>query len=86
MSFFRVVFIIILLYYLFKLIMRYVAPYLLSLFIKKAQNRMMNNMGEKPDAKPKKEGEVNVDYVPQKKKSGKKDELGDVIDFEEVEE
>ncbi len=66
--------------------MRYIAPYLLSMFIKKAQNRMMNNMGEQADAKSKKAGEVNVDYVPQKKKSGKKDELGDVIDFEEIEE
>jgi len=66
--------------------MRYIAPYLISMFIKKAQDRMMNNMGEQTDTKPKKEGEVKVDYVPQKKKPGKKDDLGDVIDFEEVKE
>lgn len=66
--------------------MRYVAPFLLSIFIKKVQNRMMNNMGEQTDSKPKKEGEVNVDYVPKKTKPPKKDKLGDVIDFEEVDE
>lgn len=86
MGFLRVLFIMIVVYYLFKLIMRYVAPFLLSIFIKKVQNRMMNNMGEQTDSKPKKEGEVNVDYIPKKTKPPKKDELGDVIDFEEVDE
>ncbi len=86
LMFLKVVFIIIVIYYLFKLFMRYIAPYLISAFIKKAQDRMMNNMGGQAEANPQKEGEVNVDYVPQKKKPGKKDELGDVIDFEEVKE
>ncbi len=63
--------------------MRYVGPYLLSLFIKKAQNRMMN---DEPDVKRRKEGEVKVDYIPKKNKANKKNNLGDFTDFEDVEE
>ena len=66
--------------------MRYIAPYLLARFVRKAQENMMGNMQEKTSPNMKKEGEVNVDYVPKKKKPGKKDDLGDYTDFEEFKE
>lgn len=76
--------IFILLYYLFRLIMRYVAPLLFARFVRKAQENMMGDQGRTAKTKPKKEGEVKVDYVPEKKRTGKKDNLGDYTDFEEI--
>lgn len=68
--------------------MRYIAPYLIQMFVKKAQKRMMQDMGhEPPSSGKKKEGEINVDYVPdKKKKNANKDDMGDYIDFEEIKE
>jgi hypothetical protein len=68
--------------------MRYVAPYLISIFIKKAQKKMMQDMGQdSPPSFSKKAGEVNVDYIPKKnKKDNNKDDMGDYVDFEDVKE
>jgi hypothetical protein len=68
--------------------MRYIAPYLISIFIKKAQKKMMQDMGQNPpSSSSKKAGEINVDYVPEKnKQSNKKNNMGDYIDFEEIKE
>lgn len=82
MGFLKFLFFVIIFYYLFKLISRYVLPYLLSVFVRKAQDRMMENEGSYKQKK--KEGEINIDYSPDKTKKGKKDSIGDYVDFEEI--
>ena len=87
MGFIKFVFFVIVIYYLFKLIARYVMPYLLSLFIKRAQDQMMGNMSNNSGAKSsKKEGEVSVKTNPQKTSKANKGNIGDYVDFEEVDE
>ncbi len=86
MGFLKFLFFVILIYYTLKLIARYVMPYLLSLFIKKAQDRMMGNANDNQGSrKQKKEGEVSVDATKQSPPKASKDKLGDYVDFEEVE-
>lgn len=61
-------------------------PYLLSIFIRRAQDRMMDNAHVNPQNRSsKKEGEVSIDATPQKKPKASKDKLGDYVDYEEVE-
>jgi hypothetical protein len=87
MGFIRFVFIVIIVYYLFKLVARYIMPYLLSLFIKRAQDKMMGNVSSNSGAKSsKKEGEVSVKSKPQKSAKANKENIGDYVDFEDVEE
>ncbi len=86
MGFLKFLFFVIIFYYLFKLFSRYVLPYLLSIFIRRAQDEMMGNGGSKHETRDrKKEGKVSVDFSKGKESKGKKDELGEYIDFEEVE-
>ncbi len=86
MGFIKFVFFVIIIYYLFKLVARYVMPYLLSLFIKRAQDQMMGNMSANSGTKnTKKEGEVSVKTNPKKSPKAHKGNIGDYVDFEEVE-
>jgi hypothetical protein len=69
--------ILIALYYYFS---RYIAPYLLKLFIKKAQKKYSANFNTNQP-----EGEIKVDYVPpdSKKEKYRPDSIEDV-DYEEI--
>lgn len=66
--------------------MKYLAPYLLSLFIKRTRRNMMNDIENNQRRKSRNEGEVNVDYIPKKQTNKKKENLGDYTDFEEIKE
>ena len=84
MGFLKFLFIVILIYYLLRLIGRYVMPYLISVFIRRAQDRMMGNDGTQ-QKRAKKEGEVSIDSAPKKSTKASKENLGDYVDFEEIE-
>ncbi len=84
MGLLRFIVIVIVVYYLFVLFARYVLPILLAMFVRRAQKNMMGDQYKAQDVKRKKEGEVNVDFIPKKKKKGKKENLGDYTDFEEI--
>ena len=87
MGFLKFIFIVIVIYYAFKLISRYVLPYLLSIFLKKAQDQMMGRANKDAYEKnKKKEGKVSVGYTKESKSKANKDELGEYVDFEEVDE
>ena len=89
MGFIRFLFILIVVYYVFKLLSRFLFPFLLKQFVKKAQQKM----GVEPEVDikkaKKKVGQVNIDYIPKKEKkknSGNSEELEDYVDFEDVSE
>lgn len=90
MGFIRFLFILIIVYYAFKLLSRYLFPYLLKRFVRKAQQRM----GVEPEVDVKKAkkkvGQINIDYIPKKAKkknnSGESKESEDYVDFEDVSE
>jgi len=80
--FIRVILIILIIYYLVKLISRFVIPFLFKRYAK----NINENTGKRKNQnyRKKKEGEVTIDYTPKEKKHFDKNS-GEYIDFEEVE-
>ena len=82
----RALLIILLIYLLFRFFTRTLLPYFARNYVKKAQEKFyQQNPNIDPDEAKRREGEVIVKSHP-KASGGKKDELGDYIDFEEVDE
>ena len=78
--------IILLIYLLFRLFTRTLLPYFVKNYVKKAQEKFyQQNPNTDPGEAKQREGEVKVKSRPQNK-SQKKDELGDYVDFEEMDE
>ena len=79
----KVLAIIVLTYLLFKYSIRLLGPFILQFFVKKMQDKFNNQFNQKYENTSKKEGEVTIEG---KKKSPKtKDNnVGDYVDFEEV--
>jgi hypothetical protein len=85
---FRFLLILIVIYYVFKLLVRFVFPFVVKNYLNKMQrNFYEQNPHLDPDAK-KKEGEVKVDSCPENGKQAerKDDDFGDYIDYEEIKE
>ncbi len=81
MGLIKVIFILIVVWYVVKLIVRYLIPKAILHFINKQQNFDKTKNNEKPS----KEGEIkiNVEHSEQNKKD--EGDFGEYVDFEEVE-
>ncbi len=80
----RFIFIIVLVYYGFKLVARYVMPWVITRFIKKQQQKFNDMNGvNNSNYDPTNEGEVHIKT--KKTKSAKNDDdFGEYVDFEDV--
>ena len=78
-GFLRTLLILLTIYFIFKLVMRIILPYILKSYIEKKQREMY---GQQPPSQ-KKEGEVTIDYVPEKNKKGDSDK-GEYVNYEEI--
>jgi len=79
--------ILIILFFVFRLIMPYVIRWALKAFVKRTlQNGTFTHFGQSfTPPQPQPEGKVKVDYVPQTKDSKPKDfPGGEYVDYEEV--
>jgi len=88
-GFLKFVLILVLIWFGFSLFFRYLFPRLLLYWVKRKQKKMMEQMGlNQDDLKENKgrEGEVNIDHVPDKDKKGSGENMGEYVDFEEVDE
>lgn len=87
MGLLRTILIILLVYYGIKVLSRIFAPFLIKYAAKKAEKRFGDQFGQfqnrQQQEKPKREGEVTIDKMPDKKTSNK--DVGDYVDFEEIE-
>ncbi|MGB0837169.1 MAG: DUF4834 domain-containing protein [Flavobacteriaceae bacterium] len=80
-SFLRTIFIIILFYYLFKFIGKYILPIILKNYIGKVQREQQRRQGGfDPNVN---EGETIVDKKPKPNKKSN-DSVGEYVDFEEI--
>lgn len=79
-GFFKTIIYLIGIYFLFKIIARIFFPILLKHLIKRTVG---GNYSQAQQAKMKREGEVTVDYVPNKNK-GSDHRDGDYVDYEEI--
>ncbi len=87
MGFLRTILIIVLLYYLLKILGRLFAPQLFRYAAKKTEKHFRERFGGFADfdtAKSNQEGDVIIKEKPSKKSSSN-EKVGDYIDFEEIE-
>ncbi|MEC9209144.1 MAG: DUF4834 family protein [Bacteroidota bacterium] len=84
MGFLKTILIIMLIYYGIKFLGRLLAPVLLKRFAKKMQDRFQQQYRD-PQNQPQEEGKVTLEKTNTSPKT-KSDDVGDYVDFEEVEE
>lgn len=84
----KFLFFIIVIYFLFRFLGRYILPWLIKRYIKKSQQKFYK---QNPEADPgfqkkqkKKEGDVNIKTGKKKKHNQEKEELGEYVDYEEI--
>ena len=73
--------IFVLVYTIFKYLMRLFAPFIVKSIAKKAEAHFRNQSAPKPPTQ--KEGEVTIDKMPNSKTSN--NDVGEYVDYEEVE-
>ncbi len=81
-SFFRIIVVIILIYYGFKILMRFIAPKV----VEKAADKLFQEMKNREASKGRqtvRQGDVTIDYSDKKPKQYKRGD-GDYIEFEEI--
>lgn len=81
-SFFRVLFIIMVIYYGFKMLMRFIAPKV----VEKAADKLFQDMKNREAQQGKRtvrQGDITIDYSDKKPKQYKRAD-GDYIEFEEI--
>jgi len=84
MKLFEIIILFILLYYLLS---KYFFPYLLRKFVQKAQDQFSQFQQQNNPPPKRREGEINVDYVPRDAKQNKGyDQHAEDVDFEEIKE
>lgn len=82
MAFLRAILLIIAIYYLLKLFIQYVVPFLLLNYV----DRKMNTTNRQPGSgkkMSKREGEVTIDYL-SKQPAKKVNDKGEYVDYEEI--
>lgn len=82
----RVLLIVLLIYFGFKLIIRWFGPIILRYFLKKVGKKFEQKFGQaNPMAgqQQRKQGEVTIDKKPKNKRKSKND-VGEYIDYEEI--
>ena len=80
-GFVRTILILILVYTVFKYVMRLLAPYIVRTVAKKAEAHFRSQSA--PKQPNQKEGETSIDKMPNSKTS--KNDIGEYVDYEEVE-
>jgi len=69
--------------YVFKFLFRIFSPFLMSRFIKKTSQRFENQFNTN-NSKKEKEGKVSIDKNKSSQSNKKSDNIGDYVDFEEI--
>ena len=82
-TFLSVIFWIIFIYYLIRIILRYLVPFLLVRFFKKMESRMGASQSQYDTTS--REGEIKVNYEPGNNPKVSSD-IGEYVDFEEIKE
>ncbi len=80
MGFLKVIFILILIWYVMKLIVRYIVPKVILRFI----NKQWGFGDDESSRKKPKEGEINIKMDHPSKNAKDDDDFGEYVDFEEV--
>ena len=79
----KIIFIFILIYYFFRLVGRYIFPWLLKRFMKNIQNKYQQN-AEDTSTPKKQKGDININHIPKSKEKKDDDDFGEYVDFEDI--
>jgi len=82
-NFMRTILIIILIYYAFKLIARYVLPFFLKQFIHKMQDKAQQQYGNQQQETNVNVGETSIDKKPNDQAKSN-NSVGEYVDYEEI--
>ena len=84
MGVFRVILILLLIYYGVKILSRLLAPFLIKYVAKKAEQKFGDQFGQfqRKQEAPQNEGEITIDKTPTGKSSNKS--VGEYVDYEEI--
>jgi len=82
-NFMRTILILITIYYVFKLIARYVLPFFLKRFIHKMQNKAQQQHGGQQQETNVNVGETSIDKKPNQQSQSNKS-VGEYVDYEEI--
>ncbi|MCF8302378.1 MAG: DUF4834 family protein [Bacteroidales bacterium] len=87
----KLIFYIILFYLIFKVMVRYVFPFLVRLYLKSVrkkfyqQNPHYRQQQQQQRQKKRKDGEVTIEYMQHKQRQPSTDNVGEYVDYEDVE-
>lgn len=82
MNFLRTVIVIIMIYYIIKIVTRFAFPHLVKRFMHRMEDKMKQQQGFNEKYDDSKIGETIIDKKPKDKTSNK--DVGEYVDFEEV--
>jgi len=82
-NFMRTILILIIIYYVFKLIARYVLPFFLKRFIHKMQDKAQQQYGNQQQETNVNVGETSIDKKPNQEGQSK-NSVGEYVDYEEI--
>ena len=83
-NFLRTILIILLVYYIFKIVMRFAFPFLVKKFMGKVEKKFQEQQGNRTNKQTTKVGETIVDKTPNSDKKSN-DSVGEYVDYEEIE-
>ncbi len=87
MGFIRFILIVVLVYYVLKFLVRWLFPLWITRMANKMQDRMNNQQYQQREYQQKQEGKITIDKsnIEKSTPQEKKDDVGEYIDFEEIE-
>jgi hypothetical protein len=82
---FRLILIVLFVYYAFSLIMRYIMPMLMRKYVNDFQKQFTaEHQRSQEEIKKKKEGEISIKFVEKDKSKSKGPDDGEYVDYEEI--
>lgn len=83
-NFLKTILIILLVYYIFKIVMRFAFPFLVKKFMGKVEKKFQEQQENQTNNQTTKVGETIVDKTPNSDKKSN-DSVGEYVDYEEIE-
>jgi hypothetical protein len=82
---FRFILIVLTVYWVFNLFVRFVFPHLMRKYVTNIQNQFSSeNQRKQDEMNRKKEGEISITFVDKDKNTGPNPDAGDYVEYEEV--
>ena len=81
----RLILILLIIYIIYRLLVRYILPRLVKNFLKRQQGKFFEQNPSFREEENRKEGEVKIDHLHEEPGNAKKKNIGEYVDFEDVE-